>query len=186
MKKCFKCGKEKPLSEFYAHKQMGDGHLNKCKTCTKIDVGMHYQKMMQDPTWIAKERERQRIKERSRRALGKQSPTKPENKNAWRKRNAIKGRAHLRVGRAVRKGALLRQACEVCGHPKAQAHHDDYNEPLNVRWLCTAHHAEHHVNQRRKQLFQKDILIVTPELRRSEAKPNKLVGFSQTAVKTFV
>lgn len=37
-KVCFKCDKDKPLTEYYKHKQMGDGHLNKCKDCTKKDT----------------------------------------------------------------------------------------------------------------------------------------------------
>lgn len=53
-------------------------------------------------------------------------------------------RARWLVKSAVRRGVLSRGACERCGNEKAHAHHDDYNKPLAVRWLCQRHHWEWH------------------------------------------
>lgn len=53
--------------------------------------------------------------------------------------------ARNRVATAIRDGKMQQQPCERCG-AKAQAHHDDYSKPLEVRWLCRDHHEEHHSN----------------------------------------
>lgn len=61
-KKCFKCGKLKPRSDFYAHPRMGDKLLGKCKDCTRRDSKSQYHKKMRDPSWLQKERLRVRKK----------------------------------------------------------------------------------------------------------------------------
>lgn len=73
------------------------------------------------------------------------------NKAAYLERNTrsrghhpIKDRAHHAVRRALKSGALERRPCETCGDA-ADAHHDDYLKPLDVRWLCRSHHKEWHV-----------------------------------------
>lgn len=62
MKKCFKCGAQKPLSQFYKHPAMGDGHLGKCKECAKNDVKSNYRENIKDHSWHEKEKERGRDK----------------------------------------------------------------------------------------------------------------------------
>ena len=61
-KRCFKCGLEKPIEEFYKHPRMADGHLNKCKECAKKDVHENYDKNVEDPDYVEKERARGRDK----------------------------------------------------------------------------------------------------------------------------
>lgn len=73
--------------------------------------------------------------------------------------NIIKRAAHI-VEHAVTKGILVRQACESChddgkfkdGRSKIHGHHDDYNKPLEVRWLCQKCHHEWHKTNRPRSL----------------------------------
>lgn len=41
-KRCFRCGEIKPITDFYTHREMRDGRLNKCKECTRNDVRNNY------------------------------------------------------------------------------------------------------------------------------------------------
>lgn len=61
-KRCFKCGNILSIDNFYIHPQLSDGHLNKCKTCTKNDVKKREKELRNDPEWIERERERGREK----------------------------------------------------------------------------------------------------------------------------
>ncbi len=65
-------------------------------------------------------------------------------KRRFIERNPVKRRAHNIVNAALRDGKIARQPCEVCGNELTHGHHDDYSKPLDVRWLCTTHHAEWH------------------------------------------
>jgi hypothetical protein len=49
-----------------------------------------------------------------------------------------------------RRGKLLPQPCSVCQDPRAEKHHDDYSQPLQVRWLCRPCHFRLHVKQKLK------------------------------------
>jgi hypothetical protein len=56
-------------------------------------------------------------------------------------------KAHALVGYAVRIGRIHPKPCEICGL-KAEAHHEDYKKPYEVRWLCRFHHIDQHKSDR--------------------------------------
>ena len=151
MKPCIICAERKPLDEFYTHPQMADGHLNKCKVCCRIYTIKRELKLKStDLSWYEGELSRHRAKQAKWRILNRPDPDAVKRgQHRWSCVNKNKRNAELRVARAVRAGVIIKSPCEKCGYQPAQAHHDDYSQPLNVRWLCVKHHNEHHVEQRR-------------------------------------
>lgn len=65
----------------------------------------------------------------------------------WRERNPKERAAQVAVGNAVRDGRLFKwPTCAIpdCTSNKPVAHHADYDRPLDVVWLCQAHHKQAH------------------------------------------
>lgn len=134
-KKCFKCQAVKPLQDFYKHSGMADGHLNKCKECTKNDANKHRLENL--------ERIREYDKERSKRP--ERIKKNLQINRAWRQADLRRTKCHNAVARAVRKGILLPKPCERCGNENSLAHHENYDNPLDVVWLCQPCHKKRHI-----------------------------------------
>lgn len=131
MKVCFKCNVQKPLSDFYKHPAMADGHLGKCKVCAKKDVHVHRHESPSREKILAYDRARS----------GRQTLKDLQD---YRAKYPKKYKAHSIVNYAIKSKKLFSEPCEICGKEKTHAHHDDYDKPLNVRWLCAEHHQQWH------------------------------------------
>lgn len=68
----------------------------------------------------------------------------PSSHEMWKLNNPLKSKAHKFVYAAKRNGTLKAQPCERCGCQRTEAHHEDYNYPLIVMWLCKKCHVERH------------------------------------------
>lgn len=128
-KVCGSCRIEKPITEFHLHSR--DGYQTRCKTCKRNDSRIQNRQP----------KRRQYNYEKYRKWMDKGGLRE------YRRRPEVMER--VRVGaivqQAIRSGKIERQPCLICGE-KAHAHHDNYSKPLDIKWLCSKHHAEEHRN----------------------------------------
>lgn len=150
VKRCFKCGETKPLDAYYTHPRMADGHLNKCKECTKRDTKATVKANPEKRAAYERERwDRPARKKAVRASLRAARKRDPERFAQYSKDSDAKyperKKARSAVGHAVRDGRLKKLPCSACKTKKnVQAHHDDYSKPLKVCWLCRRCHGLEH------------------------------------------
>ena len=51
-------------------------------------------------------------------------------------------RSYLNV--YIKRGKVIKQNCHECNSPITEGHHEDYNKPLDVIWLCRECHWKLH------------------------------------------
>ena len=73
----------------------------------------------------------------------------PTPQKRWASANREKLKAHALVRQALRRGSLTRGRCEVCQSFRTEGHHDQYDQPMVVRWFCRRHHQQLHAELRR-------------------------------------
>jgi len=154
---CKKCNEEKEVSFFYASDRT-------CKECRKEAVRKNREEKADYYRAYDKERFQKDPRVRQRHAryqqteAGKDSVSRSRkkweasNKDAmraslieYRAEYPKKYAAHSAVHCAKIKGVLVPGPCEIClSTDSVHAHHDDYDRPLDVRWLCPQHHRDWH------------------------------------------
>lgn len=162
MKECFKCNKVLSIKMFYKHKQMGDGHLNKCKECTKNDVKQKYIENIKDPEYINKERKRGR--EKYYRLNYKELP-----KPSKDKKKAIMKRYYEKYPEKK----IMRRIVSSLGKPKKgfNNHHWSYNSEHSKDVIILSikdHNLIHRFltyNQESKMYYSKDGILLDTRIK---------------------
>jgi hypothetical protein len=140
-KRCRKCEADLPRSEFWRHGRAADRLQSWCKTCQRASVATYFEnnpgrKSELMAEWLSRPGNAERQK---------------RHVEAYKARNPHKRAAHREVEFALRSGDLARPArCEACGkkHERIHAHHEDYDRPLDVIWLCQPCHVLLHKMKR--------------------------------------
>jgi hypothetical protein len=143
-KACKKCERNLPISEFYVHASMGDGHLSFCKECVGARVGAHREANLEKIRIYDRIRGDLPHRMALRQAYAREHPEafRPGQAN-WLKRNPEKRKAHNTLSNAIRDGKIVKPtACSKCDEEcRPEGHHVDYSKPLEVVWLCRRCHA---------------------------------------------
>ena len=128
---CPRCNIEKPLTAYLpSHRE---GKRRACKDC-RNEIHRLYKETPSGKIAIAKAREG--IRERHYHAkYQREYSQKPE--------VVVRNLAKRKLRTNIDNGNIESKPCIVCGR-EAEAHHPDYNKPLEVIWLCSQHHRELH------------------------------------------
>lgn len=150
---CPRCKKEKQFNEFYKDSSKKNGIHSCCKDCSKqnyknnINYYSTYNKIYREEN---KEYFKDYFIENDRRDyLKNYYKNNKENLLLYKKEYILKFpekyKAKQKINNKIKNGDIKRQCCIFCNNI-GEAHHFDYNRPLDIIWLCHMHHSRLHKN----------------------------------------
>lgn len=130
MKKCSKCRKTLPISEFNRNSSRKGGRDAYCHSCRH--------------SWVEQNQAKMRTYRRDHYHRRAANGWKPPVRKYRAPRDPLKKAAKNAVDAAINRGDLVRpERCSQCGSTdRIQAHHPDYTKPLEIVWLCTPCHGK--------------------------------------------
>lgn len=129
---CGKCGKTKSGAEFPKDATRASGRASACGECYRKKKREEHKRHPGCNSYHA-------LKHR----LNNPQMYR-DNARLNRQRHPKAAYARDVIRNEVKRGRLQRGPCETCGKKRAHGHHDDYDRPLEVRWLCPTHHRYWH------------------------------------------
>ncbi len=125
-KRCIFCGKHLQVKEFNYCRSSPDGLANYCRACGMDYKHQHYSEKQHEYYDRTVE---------------------------WRRTHPEREKAYRVVEAAIKKGEIVRpESCMKCrGKGKIIAHHDNYEDPMDFRWLCLSCSRQILADQRREQ-----------------------------------
>jgi hypothetical protein len=152
VKNCIICGMSKPLDDYYTHPNMGDGHLNKCKDCTKAQSKERVKKLSNNEDWLKSEKERNRLKYHRLNYRGK-------NKSSTEQKALTQKRYHIKYPEKNNARRKL-NSIKMTNTPGIHRHHWSYNEqhyldiiPLTIEQHFLAH--RHMVYDQERMMYRR-------------------------------
>jgi len=150
-KTCSKCKQSKLTQEFIKRLESKDGLRGVCRDCINKNKRYRYlnninglrTKSLKDGLEY-RQSEQYRVTYSNYKLTSDKIRIKASHKK-YEVNNRKKFRVKKNVRDAIMSGKLTRGRCEICDTAEdIHGHHDDYNYPLKVRWLCRKHHMEWH------------------------------------------
>lgn len=176
---CNVCRLSLPIARFDRDRTSKSGYAHRCKRCyaerRAVREASGAGRLLAEQRWRKQDAKRSASadyraakRERSRRERPNYREASRERTRLYRDRFPEKAAARAAVKNAVASGALVRpDRCEKCGDLDRRGadgrrlihahHHQGYDNPLAVQWLCAICHAAAHRHERSRQKEMTDV-----------------------------
>ena len=137
---CTKCGRERPIAEFYLVDRRTGRRGRQCKPCLRARSRQYYKE------------NRERIRAQQRTCYHREDPDQRRRRQMryrakYRQRYAVRRRTHrLRVQGVL----VLADHCADCGAPAVHLHHEEYGDVVALVSLCRQCHMARHWREWRR------------------------------------